>query len=61
MDMREAVMDIVRTAVKSYGGGLVGAGILTQDQNTTLAGAAAIAIGLIWSWVSTYYFAKKDA
>ena len=61
MEMKEAIMDVVRTVIKSLGGALVSAGIITQDQNTTLAGAAAIAIGLIWSWVSTYYFAKKEA
>lgn len=61
MEMKEALMDVVRTVIKSYGGYLVAAGMITADQNQTLAGAAAIAVGLIWSWVSTYYFTKKDA
>ena len=59
MDMKEAVMDMIRTAIKSFGGALVASGVITADQNATLAGAAAIAIGLIWSWVSTYYFRKE--
>jgi hypothetical protein len=60
MDMKEGVMDIARTAIKSFGGALVASGMITADQNATLAGAAAIAIGLIWSWVSTYYFSKEE-
>jgi hypothetical protein len=60
MDIKEAVMDVVRTAIKAFGGGLVTAGVLTADQNATLAGAAALAVGLIWSWVSTYYFSKEE-
>ena len=60
MDVREALMDVVRTVLKGVGGALVADGVITSDQNVALAGAAALAFGLIWSWVSTYWFSKTD-
>lgn len=59
MDLKEAVVDVIRTFIKSYGGYLVAVGAITKDQNDMLAGAAAIAVGLIWSWLSTNYWTKK--
>lgn len=56
---REMMMDVVRTLVKSVGGGLVAHGVVTGDQLTMLAGGAAVAFGLIWSWVSTHYWTKS--
>ena len=48
--MNEQIASVLRTVIKSAGGSLVGAGIVTDGQMEILAGAAAIIIGMAWSW-----------
>jgi hypothetical protein len=48
--MNEQIASVIRTIIKSAGGGLVGAGVVTNSEMEALAGAAAILLGLAWSW-----------
>lgn len=48
--VNEQVASVVRSVLKSAGGGLVGAGVVTSGELEVLAGAAAILVGLAWSW-----------
>jgi hypothetical protein len=50
--VNEQVQSVIRTVVKSAGGALVGAGIVTNGELEVLAGAVAVLIGLGWSWYS---------
>jgi len=54
--MGEQFASVIRTVIKSAGGGLVGAGIVTSGELEILAGAVAVVIGLAWSW-----WVKRDA
>ena len=51
--LREATMDVARTLVKSGGGYLIAHGLATSSDVAVLAGAAAVLVGLVWSWIST--------
>ena len=48
--MNEQVASVIRSVLKSAGGGLVGAGVVTSGELEVLAGAVAIVLGLAWSW-----------
>jgi hypothetical protein len=50
--MNEIVAGIIRHALTALGGVLVGAGYLTSDEWTTIAGALAVFIGVVWSVIS---------
>ena len=52
---------IVRAAVTAGGGSLVTAGMISGEQLTALAGAAAVVVGVIWSVVQKKFFDKKLA
>lgn len=46
----EQMASVIRSVLKSAGGGLVGAGLVTSGELEVLAGAAAVLVGLAWSW-----------
>ena len=50
--MNDIVAGLIRHALTTLGGVLVGAGYLTSDEWTTIAGALAILIGVVWSVIS---------
>lgn len=54
--VNEQLASVIRTVIKSAGGGLVGAGVVTSSELEVLAGAVAVLIGLAWSW-----WAKRQA
>jgi hypothetical protein len=45
----EAISGIVRHVLTTAGGALVAAGYLTSEQWTTIAGALAVIISVVWS------------
>ena len=49
-NMNEQVSSVIRTVIKTAGGGLVGTGLVTSGELEILAGAVAIIVGLVWSW-----------
>lgn len=57
--MPDAVAGVIRHAVTTAGGALVAAGYLTSDQLTTVAGAAAIIVGVAWSIIAKRPTAKS--
>jgi tetrahydromethanopterin S-methyltransferase subunit D len=50
--MPDVVSGIIRHVLTTAGGALVAAGYLTSDQWTTIAGALAVIIGVVWSVIS---------
>jgi hypothetical protein len=50
--MNDIVAGLIRHALTTLGGVLVGAGYLTSDEWTTIAGALAVFIGVVWSVIS---------
>ena len=50
--MPDVVSGIIRHVLTTAGGALVAAGYLTSDQWTTIAGALAVIIGVVWSIIS---------
>jgi hypothetical protein len=48
----QIVAGLIRHALTALGGALVGAGYFTNDEWTTLAGALAVFIGVVWSVIS---------
>lgn len=51
MELQTAIGSIVRTLVASAGGSFVANGLITQDQLTTLSGAAVVVVVLAWSLI----------
>jgi hypothetical protein len=50
--MPDILSGIIRHVLTTVGGALVAAGYLTSDQWTTIAGALAVIIGVVWSVIS---------
>jgi hypothetical protein len=50
--MPDIVAGIIRHVLTMAGGALIAAGYLTSDQWTTIAGALAVIIGVVWSVIS---------
>ncbi len=50
--MNEIVAGLIRHALTTLGGMLVGAGYVTSDEWTTIAGALAVFVGVVWSVIS---------
>ncbi len=50
--MNEIVAGIIRHALTALGGIMVGAGYVTSDDWTAIAGALAVLIGVVWSVIS---------
>jgi hypothetical protein len=48
----EVVAGFIRHALTAVGGALVGAGYMTSDEWTTIAGAFAVFVGVVWSVIS---------
>ena len=46
--MPDVLSGIIRHVLTTAGGALVAAGYLTSDQWTTIAGALAVIIGVVW-------------
>jgi hypothetical protein len=59
--MSEIVAGIIRHALTALGGVLVGAGYLTSDEWTTIAGALAIFIGVVWSVITKRATAPRNS
>ncbi|MGH6864629.1 MAG: hypothetical protein ACREDO_00225 [Methyloceanibacter sp.] len=53
MPMTDAISGLLRHLLTTIGGGLVAAGYLTSEQWTTIAGALAVIIGVVWSVISS--------
>jgi len=58
MELQTAVGAVVRTLVASAGGSFVANGLITQDQLTTLSGAAVVVVVLVWSLIQKKLAAK---
>jgi hypothetical protein len=58
--MNEIVAGLIRHALTTLGGVLVGAGYLTSDEWTTIAGALAIFVGVVWSVISKRATAPRN-
>jgi len=62
---KEMIMDLLRTLMKASGGWLlathwaVSVGLTAQDWQA-LTGAVLVIGGLLYSWYSTYKYAKKE-
>jgi hypothetical protein len=50
--MPDIIAGIIRHLLTAAGGALVAGGYLTSDQWTTIAGALAIIVGVVWSVIS---------
>lgn len=48
--MNEQVQSVLRSILKTVGGGLVSSGAVSGGELEILAGAASILVGLAWSW-----------
>jgi hypothetical protein len=58
--MNDIVAGLIRHALTTLGGVLVGAGYLTSDEWTTLAGALVVFIGVVWSVLSKRATAPRN-
>lgn len=47
--MQAAIAGVVRHLITTVGGALVTSGVLSADDLSTLAGAGAIVVGVVWS------------
>jgi hypothetical protein len=50
--LNDVVAGLIRHALTAVGGALVGAGYVTSDEWTTIAGALAVFVGVVWSVIS---------
>jgi hypothetical protein len=50
--MDQIVAGFIRHALTALGGALVGAGYFTNDEWTSIAGALAVLVGVVWSVIS---------
>lgn len=48
----DVVSGIIRNVLTAAGGALVAGGYLTSDQWTTIAGALAVIVGVVWSVIA---------
>jgi hypothetical protein len=48
----DIVAGLIRHALTALGGALVAGGYLTSDEWTTIAGAFAVFVGVVWSMIS---------
>ena len=50
--MNDVIAGLIRHALTAAGGALVTGGYLTSDEWTTIAGALAVLVGVVWSVMS---------
>lgn len=61
IDLTTIIGTFVRNTIVAAGGGFVASGVVTASQLDVVGGAAAILVGLGWSYVQKYLAAKKLA
>jgi hypothetical protein len=50
--MNDVIAGLIRHVLTAAGGALVAGGYLTSDEWTTIAGALAVLVGVVWSVMS---------
>lgn len=53
------VNTVIRNLVVTLGGGLLGSGLISEENLQTLAGGAVVVAGIVWSWWQKRKAAKR--